>query len=255
MKPLCKKSLMYVLGVPVGIIGWGVVMLANIPTITGLFIAVITFIVPAIISVQGSMIFGRGGFVREDRFQMLFLLLTIAMLIFTVGEVASDLVQFVIDGGQFIFFIGVIYITAFLPFALGVIRYIQRVIGSMGRPPGEIVWTIMLVIPSLVTILLAMMSLAGNVSWTMIELTVGTFMAIGFGIVASGLFILSYIFRRGHLAVPLGLLSLGSGALFLRAVFWIGWSIDLLNPMSRLISMLAYLLLGASFQSVHCMQE
>ncbi len=251
----CNKFFTYLISIPAIAAVWVIVIVLNVPAFITAFLTTFSIIIPLAASLYGMTLFGRGGFVREDRFQMMYLLLTIAMMIFAVGEVAIIPVEFIPNGERFVFLVGVVHITAFLPLALGILRYVQRVMKTLGHPPKEVVWTTIIIIPMLITVFVIIMTRQLDLVESILDVTVGLVLAIGFGILSLGLLVLVYIFRRGLLVAPISLLYMASALFFVRALIWIGWAISLSNPLSRLIAIMGYLFLGVSFQIANCMQN
>ena len=196
-------------------------------------------------SLIGIGLFGRGGFLREDPFQVMNLTLSLGLIPFSVADMATVLVSQIPQAEQLSFGIGLIQLLGLLLWVIGTVGYLKASNQVMGYASARATLG-GLTIPSVLCAFLALLSSTEQSSQRN-PFESATKVSIWFALtlVVLSMASLLWIFRTGRLSLPLGLGFLGVFLMLIRSLapvlLW-----DSTEPLLQILAVEAYLFLGAA---------
>ena len=198
------------------------------------------------VGMLGLFLFGSEGFVREDSFLMMYILMSLGLIIFGLGEVATSLISLLEQPQIFYFTIGLIQLPGLFLWTVGFLRYLWAVNDVLEYSEGRRLLATVLITSAALVIILLVIAMMGFAPHTFFELVTSIPIAAGFAIITCTLAALFWSFREGQLAVPLALSLLGAILLLIRGFFWCCIGLSPLEPLSQILAIEAYILFGGS---------
>ena len=200
----------------------------------------------------GVAYFGQEGFMREDRFHMMNLMLALALVVFAIAETAIGVIG-ISEAGCLA--INLMQLPGLLLVALGVVSYLRAITEVLKFRNDRTIAGIIIGIPfGFFAAFGAIMAIAVPGSMT-VESLVNIVVAAGIGTLVLTLGILVLVFRQGELAAPLGLAFIAMLLYLARNVLWCCVGFTPLEPLFQVLVVESYILLGASISVARGLQD
>ncbi|MHA1961489.1 MAG: hypothetical protein ACW99U_14805 [Candidatus Thorarchaeota archaeon] len=212
--------------------------------------AVLAPLIAGVAGFYGMAHFAPRGFVREDRFHVMFILLGVGLFVMLVAEIAGIAIETADAGSSMVFTVGFIQILGMFAFSLGIIGYFVAVNNTMGYLKPVYLWLVVLLVPIVMVVLLTTLSYDPIRSLMLPELVTSGIVAIGFGASALSLAITAWVFRRGRILIPIAFILLSVILLFFRGVAWTAYAITPVLTFSRLLGISAYVMMAGAINAV-----
>jgi len=229
----------------VAILGFSL-WITNQHALLSIVMSTITLLAAFGVAILGLAQFGDDGLVREDPFHMMNILLTFGLFAFTAGEAAALIISQISVGTSFYFSTGILQIVGVALWLMGVLGYLIAVNEVMQflekRKLGLLILVVSLV--AMIIPLVASLILSGIVP--RLNLLTHIPLAVGLTMIAVSLGLVFMSYRRGILAIPIGLALFGCLLFLIRVVFWILFSFPHLYALNLILASESYILLGAS---------
>ena len=200
----------------------------------------------------GVAYFGQEGFMREDRFHMMNLMMALGLVVFAIAETATGVI-----GSSETSYLAIILmqLPGLLLVALGVASYLRTVTEVLNyRNDKTIVGAIICIPFGFSVIAAAIMAIAVPGALT-IEFLVNIMVTAGIGTLVLTLGLLVLVFRQGELAAPLGLAFAAMLLYLARNILWCCFSITPIEPLFQVLIVESYILLGASILVARGLQD
>jgi len=214
-----------------------------------IFLPPFAALVPGII---GVAYFGQEGFMREDRFHMMNLMLALALVVFAIAETATGVIGSSEAGHLAII---LLQLPGLLLVALGVASYLRAITDVLNYRNNRTMIGIIVCVPiGFSAVAAAIMAIAVPGALT-IEFLVNIMVAAGIGALVLTLGMLVLVFRQGELAAPLGLALVAMLLYLARTILWCYFGITPLEPLFQILVVESYILLGASISVARGLQD
>jgi hypothetical protein len=207
-------------------------------------------LIAAVVGLYGMAHFAPRGFVREDRFHVMFLLLSTGLFVMLVAEIAGISMEAADGGSSMVFTIGFIQILGMFAFSLGILGYFAAVNSTMGYLKPVYLWLIILIVPVAIVVSLTALAYDPVSSLLLPELVTSGIVAIGFGATTFSLTFSTWVLRKGRILIPIMFVLLGVLLLFLRGVAWTAYAITPLVTSSRFLGVSAYIMMAGAITAV-----
>jgi len=200
----------------------------------------------------GVAYFSQEGFMREDRFHMMNLMLALALIVFAIAETATGAI-----GSSETGYLAIILmqLPGLLLVALGVARYLGAITEVLNYRNDKAIAGGIICIPfGFFAVAGAIMAIAVPEALT-VESLVNIMVAAGIGSIVLTLGMLLWVFRQGELAAPLGLAFIAMLLYLARSILWCWFGFTPLGPMFQVLVVESYILLGASISVARGLQN
>jgi len=200
----------------------------------------------------GVAYFGQEGFMREDRFHMMNLMLALALVVFAIAETATGVI-----GSSETGYLAIILmqLPGLLLVALGVTSYLRAVTEVLNYRNNKTIAGVIICIPfgfSAVAAAIIVIAIPGAMT---VESLVNIIVTAGIGTLVLALGMLVSIFRQGELAAPLGLAFLAMLLYLTRSILWCCFGFTPLEPLFQILVVESYILLGSSISVARRLQD
>ncbi len=214
-----------------------------------IFLPPFTALVSGII---GVAYFGQEGFMREDRFHMMNLMLALALVVFAIAETATGAI-----GSSETGYLAIILmqLPGLLLVAIGVVSYLRTITEVLNYRNDKTIAGVIICIPfGLSAVAAAIMAIAVPGALT-IGFLVNIMVTAGIGTLALSLGMLVLVFRQGELAAPLGLAFAAMTLYLARNILWCCFGVTSIEPLFQVLVVESYILLGASISVARGLQS
>ena len=200
----------------------------------------------------GVAYFGQEGFMREDRFHMMNLMLALALVVFAIAETATGAVG---SSGTGYLAIILMQLPGLLLVALGVVSYLRAITEVLNYRNDKTIAGIIIFIPFGFAAVAAVIVAVAVPEALTIEFLANIMVTAGIGTLVLSLGMLMLIFRQGELAAPLGLAFAAILLYLARSILWCCVGIAPLEPLFQILVVESYILLGASISVARGLQD
>ena len=199
----------------------------------------------------GVAYFGQEGFMREDRFNMMNLMLALALVVFAIAEIAAGVI-----GSSEAGYLAIILmqLPGLLLVALGVASYLGATTEVLNYRNDKMVASIIFIPVGFFAVAGAITAIAVPGALT-VEYLVNIVVAAGIGSIVLALGMLLWIFRQGELAAPLGFAFIAMLLYLARSVLWCWFGFTPLGPLFQVLVVESYILLGVSISVARGLQD
>ena len=199
----------------------------------------------------GVAYFGQEGFMREDRFHMMNLMLALALVVFAIAETATGVI-----GSSETGYLAIILmqLPGLLLVALGVASYLRAITEVLNIRNDKTVASIIFIPVGFFTVAGAITAIAVPGALT-VEYLVNIVVTAGIGSIVLALGMLLWIFRQGELAAPLGFAFIAMLLYLTRGVLWCWFGFTPLGPLFQVLVVESYILLGVSVSVARGLQD
>ncbi len=199
----------------------------------------------------GVAYFGQEGFMREDRFHMMNLMLALALVVFAIAEIATGVI-----GSSEAGYLAIILmqLPGLLLVSLGVASYLRATTEVLNYRTDKIVAAIIGIPVSFFTVAGAITAIAIPGALT-VEYLVSSVVAAGIGSIVLALGMLLWVFRQGELATPLGFAFIAMLLYLARSALWCWFGFTPLGPLFQVLVVESYILLGVSISMAKGLQD
>jgi hypothetical protein len=225
--------------------------MALLATIT----SVLTPVTAILVGLIGLHLFGREDFAREDRFHMMYLLLALGLVVYSVADIAVGLISHMQESETFYFLISLTQFPGILLWAIGILGYFRASNDVLRKIRDRNLVALVVAIPIIAILMLVTVIMIQNPSRNLIEVFATAPIAVAIGMIAIALVVVTLAYRGGKLSRPLGLTSLGILLLFAKAAAWCCIGFSPVDPLGQAVNIVAYLLIGASLASAKRLEE
>ncbi len=209
-------------------------------------LSILTPLTAFLIGTLGLRLFGRESEMRHDMFHSVNLWISIGLIMLSLSEIAAILVSLTAGSLQIEATIGLVQIPGLLLWGLGILQYLRSVNSSLEFAETGRLWTSLLVIVSLSTLVLIGIN-ALYMPWIgAIENVVLSPIIVGQGMLAIITLGLVWTFRHGEIARPLVLVFCGFLLYLVRTVHWAFTITTIGTPLNSIIAVEAYIFFGAA---------
>ncbi len=208
-----------------------------------------------LVGLIGLHLFGREDFTKEDRFHTMYLLLALGLVVYSVADIAVGLISYMQESETFYFLISLTQFPGILLWAIGVLGYFRTSNVVLMKLNDRSLVGIVIVVPILAVASLVTVVMLQNPARSLIEVLTTAPVAIAIGVIMVALLLVATAYRGGRLSRPLGLATIGLLLIFLRAALWCCSGYSPVEPLGQAMSVVAYLLIGASLASAKTMEE
>ena len=200
----------------------------------------------------GVTYFGQEGFTREDKFQMMNLMLALALVVFAIAETATGVI-----GSNETGYLAIILmqIPGLLLAALGIATYLRAITEVLNYRNDKTIAGAIICIPygfSAVIALIMAVAIPGSLT---IEFLVNLAVTAGIGTLVLSLGMLMLVFRQGELSAPLGLAFAAILLYLARNILWCCFGVTSIEPQFQILIVESYILLGASISVAKGLQN
>jgi len=200
----------------------------------------------------GVSYFGQEGFMREDRFHMMNLMLALALVVFAIAETAIGVVGSNETG---ILAIILMQLPGLLLIALGVASYLRAITEVFNYRNDKTIAGAIICIPfGFIAVAAAIMAITIPGALT-VEFLANSIVTAGIGTLVLILGMLVWIFRKGELAAPLGFAFIAMLLYLTRSILWCCSGLTPLEPLFQILVVESYILLGASISVARGLQN
>ncbi len=199
----------------------------------------------------GVACFGQEGFMREDRFHMMNLMLALALVVFAIAEIAAGVI-----GSSETGYLATILIQlpGLLLVALGVASYLRATTEVLNYRNDRTVASIIFIPIGVFAVAGAITAIAVPGALT-VEYLVNIVVAAGIGSIVLALGRLLWVFRQGKLAAPLGFAFIAMLLYLARSILWCWFGFTPLGPFFQVLVVESYILLGVSISMARGLQD
>jgi hypothetical protein len=195
---------------------------------------------------MGLAQFGDDGLVREDPFHMMNILLTFGLFAFTAGEGASLIISQLSIATSVYLSTGILQIVGVVLWLMGVFGYLIAVNEVMQFLEKRRLGLSIFIVSLTVIVIPLIVSLVVSGTMPNLNLLTNIPLAVGLTMIAVSLALVFVTYRKGILAIPIGLALLGCLLFLTRVVSWIFFSFPDLEAFNLIVASESYILLGAS---------
>jgi len=196
--------------------------------------------------------FDQEGFMREDRFPMMNLMLALALIVFAIAETTTSVIGSSETGYLAII---LLQLPGLLLVALGVARYLRAITEVLNYRNDKKIAGVIICIPfGFSAVAAAIMAIAVPGALT-IESLVNIMVTAGIGTLVLSLGMLVLVFRQGELASPLGLAFIAMLLYLARSILWCCFGFTHLELLFKVLIVESYILLGASISVARGLQD
>ncbi|UCE09707.1 MAG: hypothetical protein JSW61_12145 [Candidatus Thorarchaeota archaeon] len=203
-------------------------------------------LVAGLVGVYGLTHFAPRGLVREDRFHVMFIFLSVGLFVMLLAELAGIAIESSGVGASLVFTVGFVQILGMISFSIGVGGYFNAVNKTVGYSRPQITWSVVVAFPLAFVVILVALSYDPLQSVSFAELVTSGIVSIGFGVTALCVSIIAVVFRRGRLLMPAIFILLGLLLLFARGVVWAVYAVTPVLTSSRILGAAAYAMIGGA---------
>ena len=204
-----------------------------------------------VFGIIGVAYFGQEGFMREDRFHMMNLMMALGLVVFAIAETATGVI-----GSSETSYLAIILmqLPGLLLVALGVASYLRAITEVLNYRNDKTIAAIVCIPFGFFTIAGAIMAIAIPRALT-VEYLVNIVVAAGIGTLVLALGMLLWVFRQGELAAPLGFAFVAMLLYLARSILWCWFGFIPLGPLFQVLVVESYILLGASISVARGLQS
>ena len=203
----------------------------------------------------GMYFFMPRGFFKEDRFHVMFVLIAIGLVVLAMAEVAGAVIEFFPNSEVFLFIVGILQITAFVPMVIGILRYLHGINQTLGYPSPRVLWSVAVILPLVLVSALSSIALVTLVVDHLIDWLTSVAVSIVSGFIVFSLAGITLIFLKGKMLYPIGTLLAGMVLFFVRCMLWCTLGIGPVDVVSRLLGIGSYLMLGLAISLAVSMES
>jgi len=199
----------------------------------------------------GVAYFGQEGFMREDRFHMMNLMLALALVVFAIAEIATGVI-----GSSETGYLAIILmqLPGLLLVALGVASYLRATTEVLNYRNYKTIAAIICIPFGFFAVAGAIMAIAVPGALT-VESLVNIVVAAGIGSIVLALGMLLWVFRQGEFAAPLGFAFIAMLLYLARSILWCWFGFTPLESLFQVLVVESYILLGASISVARGLQD
>jgi hypothetical protein len=194
----------------------------------------------------GMNLFGRDGFVKDDRFVTMNVWLSLGLVVLTLSEIAGIAMGIVGSPEQVCFTVGLVQMPGLLLWGLGIISYLRSVNLSLDLIEGERLWPILVFVIVMGSLVVVAAVIVSSPERSPLTVLVSAPTMIWLGIILSIITGLTWTLRGGFLIRPLSLLLIAILIGFVRSVLWVASDFCEGGALDDLFAIESYLLVGAS---------
>ncbi len=200
----------------------------------------------------GVAYFGQEGFMREDRFHMMNLMVALALVVFAIAETATGVI-----GSNETGYLAIILmqLPGLLLVALGVASYLRAITEVLNYGNDKAIAGVIICIPSGFSAVAAIIMAIAVPGALTIEFLVNIIVIAGIGALVLSLGMLMLIFRQGELAAPLSLAFSAMLLYLMRNILWCCFGVTSIEPLFQILVVESYILLGASISVARGLQD
>lgn len=200
----------------------------------------------------GVAYFGQEGFMREDRFHMMNLMMALGLVVFAIAETATGVI-----GSSETSYLAIILmqLPGLLLVALGVASYLRTITEVLNYRNDKTIVGAIICIPFGFSVVMAVIMAIAVPRALTIEFLVNIMVTAGIGTLVLSLGMIMLIFRQGELATPLGLAFIAMLLYLVRSILWCCVGIAPLEPLFQILVVESYILLGASISVARGIQD
>ena len=215
----------------------------------GVLSAVIAPLSALIVGIFGMKILGPELYAREDRYQMMGVMLSMSLLMFTLVEISATILSNLPQSESFLFMIGLLQLAGIIPLSLGVFRYLDSTNRALSIIDRTHLWIMILIIAIGVTIGVYLISLEHLLMASFVDIIAITpIILMGLAVIAS-VIVLSWVFRHGKLCKPFVISLIALLLLVARAIAWCCLGLSPTDPLSQAIAAVSYFVFGGTLES------
>jgi hypothetical protein len=194
----------------------------------------------------GMNLFGRDGFVKDDRFVTMNVWLSLGLVVLTLSEVAGIAMGIVGSPEQVCFTVGLVQMPGLLLWGLGIISYLRSVNLSLDLIEGERLWPILVFVIVMGSLVVVAAVIVSSPDRSPLTVLVSAPTMIWLGIILSIIAGLTWTFRGGLLVRPLVLLLIAFLIGFGRSMLWVASDFCEGGGLDDVLALESYLLVGAA---------
>ena len=194
----------------------------------------------------GMNLFGRDGFVKDDRFVTMNVWLSLGLVVLTLSEVAGIAMAIVGSPEQVCFTVGLVQMPGLLLWGLGIISYLRSVNLSLDLIEGERLWPILVFVIVMGSLVVVAAVIVSSPDRSPLTVLVSAPTMIWLGIILSIIAGLTWTFRGGLLVRPLVLLLIAFLIGFGRSMLWVASDFCEGGGLDDVLALESYLLVGAA---------
>jgi len=211
-----------------------------------IFAIAATLVIALIAGLWGIRLFAKDGFVRNDPFHMLNILLSLGLIVSGISESVSVLISQFEPGNVFYFAYSFVLLIALLLWSVGIISYLKSSNRILGFFEEKKLFLYIVLISSASIILSFILIVIVPGQTLRIETLIDLPLCIGFTVLTISSVILIWLFKDGALSLSMMFLFGGLLLELLRNALWCFLAIIPSNPISLFIATLGYLSIGVS---------
>jgi len=216
-----------------------------------LFMIVSTLLISLFVGFWGIRLFAKDGFLRNDSFHMLNILLSLGLIVSGISESASVIMSQFENGSAFYFTYSFVLLIALLFWSVGILSYLKSSNHILGFFEEKKLFLYIVLISSVLIILSFILIVIVPGQPLRIEMLIDLPLSIGFAVLTISSMILIWLFKDGTLSLSMMFLFGGMLLELLRNALWCFLAIIPSNPISLFIATLGYLSIGGSVAIAH----
>lgn len=210
------------------------------------FMITSTLVISLFVGFWGIRIFAEDGFLRNDSFHMLNILLSLGLIVSGISESASVIISQFENGSAFYFTYSLVLLIALLFWSVGIISYLKSSNVILGFFEEKKLFLYIILISSVSLVAGFILIVIIPEQPLRIEMLIDLPISMGFAVLTISSLILIWLFRDGALSLSMIFLFCGMLLELLRNALWCFLAIIPSNPLSLFIATLGYLSIGLS---------
>jgi hypothetical protein len=217
--------------------------------VLGLLSTIIAPLSSFLVGFFGMKILGPELYAREDRYQMMGVMLSMSLLMFTLVEISASLLSNLPQSDSFLFMVGLLLLASFFPLSLGVFRYLDSTNTALNIANRRRLWTFVFIIAIIGTATLYLLAFDQIFLGSVVDIIAITpIILMGLSVIAS-VAILSWVFRHGKLYRPFTISLFALILLLARVVAWCCLDLSPYDPLSQALAAVSYFIFGGTLES------
>jgi hypothetical protein len=196
----------------------------------------------------GLGLFARGGPVREDRFRIMNLAISVGLVLFFIANLVNIVLPQASQGEMLTLEINLVQLFGLMFWVMGIVGYLRASNQVLGYVSRKTMWVALLGSSTLCALPVLLWDSEHTLQPNLLESAVKASFVFGVTLVVVSLAALFSIFRAGRLSLPLGL---GFVGVFLMMVQNLATEFvcQCVAPYTQILTVVVYLFLGASLSA------
>lgn len=212
------------------------------------FIAISAAASALLAALVGIGLFARGGLMREDRFRIMNLAVSVGLVFFFIADLANYALSQATLSDMLSLGIDLIQLLGLLFWVIGIVGYFKASNQVLEYMSMKVMWIVLIGSSALCSFLVLLWESEHVIQLDLLESVIKTPFMFGLALVVASMAALFWIFRTGRLSLPLGL-GLAGVFLMMAQTMALEFVCQCAAPYTRILTVEAYLFLGASLSA------